>query len=231
MRLFKKKRKPQSIDSIHEPIEQQIADVKKLDPFIASIILQGESCDCLKGATGPFGSISNPIPVNGAIGEIKYLGKLRGKTGHAVFFHRICSLDSEIANHRIDKFELVCMDGTQWNNLYFDIYHPRRSNLVPDGYILTPYNNDLKMDIPYAYGTNEFVGNFPYDLPKKLEELYGLKSAFSKHAKKWLDQYTFDRRFNESQNGDGVEDTLNSSKMDGDDDVTFIYLMNMPLNH
>ena len=112
--LFSKK------NPVHEPLELQISDVKKLNPLLANKVLPGLSCDKLPNATGEFGSITNPIPVNGQLGEIKYLGKLRGKTGHAVFFHRIGSTIAPISKNPIDIFELVCHDATQWNKLYLD---------------------------------------------------------------------------------------------------------------
>ncbi len=108
--LFNKKK------SFHESLENQISDVKQLDPLIANIILKGLSCDKLPNATGKFGSITNPIPVNGPMGEIKYLGKLRGKTGHAVFFHRIGSTITPISEHPIDEFELVMSKITMYTD-------------------------------------------------------------------------------------------------------------------
>ena len=179
--------------SVHESIEKQTADIKRLNPLIANEILKGLSCDKLPSSTGVFGSLTNPIPVNGPFGEIKYLGKLRGRTGHAVFFHRLGSVKSPVTNNLIDIFEIVCQDATQWNKLYFDIYHPRRSNLVPDGYILTPYNKQLKMDLPFAYGVTSLISNFPYDLPDELDKFYGSNGVYSRHARKWLEQYSFKR--------------------------------------
>ena len=186
-------------NNIHESLEQQKMDIIKLNPLIATEILKGLSCDKLPNATGEFGSITNPIPVNGPLGEIKYLGKLRGKTGHAVFFHRIGSTISNVTNNPIDIFELVCQDGTQWNNLHFDYYHPRRSNLTPHGYTLIPFNKQLNMDLPFAYGVTSFVSNFPYDLPKALDNFYGSSGTYSRHAQKWLDDYLFQ---NPDQNPD-----------------------------
>lgn len=184
--IFKKK------SSIHEPFERQMEDNKKLNLLIAKAVINGLSCDQIPNASGAFGSISNPIPVNGALGEIKYLGKLRGKTGHAVFFHRIGSTKSQVTENPVDVFEIVCQDATQWNKLYFDPYHPRRSNLAPKGYVLTPYDEKLKMDLPFAYGVTSFLENFPYDLPNEIDNFYNSSSGvFSKHAKKWLEKYTF----------------------------------------
>jgi hypothetical protein len=186
--LFKKK------ELAPDSLEKQLADIKILDPLIANEILKGINCDKLPNASGYFGSITNPIPVNGPWGEIKYLGKLRGKTGHRVFFHRICSLSSPVTTNPVDVYELVCQDGTQWNNLYFDYYHPRRSILTPEGYTLTPFDKRSKIDFPYAFGLNSLVTNFPFNLPKELDEYYGSKRGmYSKHAKKFLNQYSFQK--------------------------------------
>ena len=186
-KLFKRNK------SIHESLDKQIADTKRLDPKIGNEILKGIDCDKLPNSSGDFGSISNPIPVNGPMGEIKYLGKLRGKTGHAVFFHRIGSWKSPVTNNPIDLFELVCLDGTQWNRLFFDFYHPRRSNLIPKGYILNPFNKDIKMDLPFAFGVTTLVSNFPFNLPNELDSFYNSQGSYSRRAKKWLDRYSFIR--------------------------------------
>ena len=208
-------------NNIHEPLELQKMDIKKLNPLIANEILKGLSCDKLPNATGEFGSITNPIPVNGPLGEIKYLGKLRGKTGHAVFFHRISSTKSNVTNNPIDIFELVCQDGTQWNKLHFDVYHPRRSNLVPQGYTLVPYNKQLKMDLPFAYGVTSLVPNFPYELPKELDDFYGSSGTYSRHAKKWLDKYSFKNpNYQNKQQSISKQKEINST--DDIDNFSFI---------
>ena len=126
------------------------------------------------------------------MGEIKYLAKLRGKTGHAVFFHRIGSSDSSATENSIDLYEVVCLDGTQWGKLYFDMYHPRRSNHAPQGYTLMPFNKGLGMDLPLGYGINGMVGNFPYELPGLLSQAYG-NQALERHAREWLSKYDFTR--------------------------------------
>ena len=108
-RLFRKK------NPVHEPIERQIEDVKKFYPMLADQILNGLNCDSIPGAKGAFGSINNPIPVNSAIGQIKYLGKLRGKTGRCIF-HRFI-----VANQMSQKILLICMNLyalTGLNGLY-----------------------------------------------------------------------------------------------------------------
>jgi hypothetical protein len=185
--LFKKQ--------IHEPLSNQLSDLHIYPPEFAKMLANGLDCDSLPNASGAFGSLNNPIPVNGAIGEIKYLGKLRGRSGYALFFHRIGSVSSLKFKHSIDEYETVCMDGSQWANLHLDMYHPRRSNLVPDGYTLTPFDRQLNVDLPVAYGVNEYVSDFPYGLPDAITKLYGAHhgTTFALHAEEFLNRYNFRR--------------------------------------
>ncbi len=189
--LFKKK-------DIHEPVEIQRKEAidSIAAPFreiIGQQYLNGLDCDQLPNGRGVFGSLENPIPVNGSIGEIKYLSKLRGNTGNALMFHRIGSMSSSVVDNPVDYYEVVCMDGTQWNQLYFDCYHLRRSNFCPPGYTLMPFNKSLGMDIPYGFGCNRLVSNFPYGLPDAIINLYGERpgAAFARRVKESLQKYSF----------------------------------------
>jgi len=181
---------------IHEPVELQRKDIMAYQKPVRSWILSGEDCDQVQGAYSAFGSLTNPIPVNGSIGEIKYLGKLRGRTGRALFFHRIKSTNSPVCQHPVDVYETVCMDGTQWQTINFDMYHPRRSNLAPLGYSLMTYDKRLKFDIPFAYGVDFFVKDFPYGLLDSLVECYGAEMGrvFARHAGEHLRKVNFKRR-------------------------------------
>ena len=179
---------------IHEPVKQQHADLDHYPDMFARQILGGEDCDEISGGQGEFGSRTNPIPVNGSLGEIKYLAKLRGKAGNALFFHRIGSVHSPATEHSVDLYVVVCLDGTQWNKLYFDMYHPRRSNRAPEGYTLMPFNKRLGMDLPMGYGVNELVDDFPYGLPDMLTSVYG-SQAMARHSREWLSKYDFTRPF------------------------------------
>ena len=178
--------------SVHEPVSKQREDLAMYPGPFAEMIVGGEDCDELSAGSGPFGSQHNPIPVNGALGEIKYLGKLRGKTEHALFFHRIGSLDSNATKHNVDCYEVVCLDGTQWGKLYFDLYHPRRSNKTPDGYELTLYDKSLGTDLPLGYGVNSMVTDFPHGMPEQLVGAYGME-ALARHARDWLSKHEFAR--------------------------------------
>jgi len=157
--------------------------------------LNGLDCDQLLNGQGSFGSLENPIPVNGSIGEIKYLVKLRGNTGEPLMFHRIGSMGSSVVKNPVDCYEVVCMDGTQWNHLHFDRYHPRRSNLCPPGYTLVLFNKSLDMDIPYGFGCNTLASDFPYSLSDAIISLYGESPgrAFARRIDERLQVYSFTR--------------------------------------
>lgn len=186
--------------SVHESVEKQREDaLNSIDAAFREIMgpqmVGGLDCDQLPGGKGDFGSLNNPIPVNGSIGEIKYLVKLRGITGEAVMFHRIGSMGSSAVENPVDCYEVVCMDGTQWNRLHFDFYHPRRSNLAPTGYTLIPFNKSLGMDIPYGFGYNGLVSNFPHSLPDAVVNFYGESPgrAFAKRIEERLRKHQFQR--------------------------------------
>lgn len=181
---------------IHEPLELQRKDVLQY-PMVSNQILSGIDCDKVPNGKGEFGSLTNPIPVNSSTGEIKYLSKLRGKSGSALLFHRLGSLTSPVCSNPVDCYEIVCKDGSerQWNKLYFDPYHPRRSNLAPKNYTLMPYMKDLKMDLPYGFGTNGIVVDFPFGLPDAVIKMYGEHPGitFARHIQESLNSFDFTR--------------------------------------
>lgn len=180
---------------IHEPLSKQRADLDQYPPAFARLLANVPDCDSVPGASGQFGSLSNPIPVNGALGEIKYLEKLRGRSGFALFFHRIGSTSSPVCKQAVDIYETVCMDASQWAILHFDMYHTRRSNLAPDGFTFMPFDRRLKMDLPFAYGVNELISDFPYGLPDAIVKLYGEHpgATLARHVQEELNRYNFRR--------------------------------------
>lgn len=155
--MFKKKAQ------FHEPVEAQREEVlsSPMGPFAVS----GEDCDEVTGAAGPFGhSYNNPIPVNGQIGTYKYLTKLRSNAGRPLLFHRLGSMSSPVCKYSVDVYEVVTSDGKNWDILFVEMYHPRRSNKVPSGYTLTPFNPRTG-DHVFGLGVDVYCPNFPYDLP------------------------------------------------------------------
>ena len=152
---------------IHAPPAQQMEEMRA-EP-IGLLALAGEDCDEISNAKGEFGrSYNNPIPVNGMLGTFKYLGKLLSPRGNAVFFHKIGSVTNDTCDNPVDAYEIVDVQGNYWDILFFDIYHPRRSNKAPLGYRLKPYNKHIG-DIPPIYGVNIYCTDFPTNLPDIME--------------------------------------------------------------
>ena len=133
------------------------------EPF-RSQVLGGASCDEVAGATGEFGTrLSNPIPVNGPIGELIYLSNLRvAQANTPIMFHRLGSIRG------IDAFEIVSFDGAIWDFLFLDMYHPRKSRLSPPGYQIATGKDRKSM----LFGTNEFVARFPNQLMDAISRTY-----------------------------------------------------------
>src|SRR5690606_30965701 len=114
----------------------------------------GGAVDSLADATGEFGrTVTNPIPVNGPVGEVTYLSALTMADGRGIWAHRLGSRD------RIDIFEVVSDDGKDWSLLYLTPYHPRKSKLVPRGFQFreTPRVHGI-------FATNQYVPDFPLSL-------------------------------------------------------------------
>lgn len=155
--------------NMHESPEKQRQDLGGAGipdmEAMGALMGAGADCDEIPGGQGAFGSPGNPIPVNGPIGERKYLAKLRGQTGHPVMFHRKGSNFSSAVKTPVDTFEVVCLDGTQRREITFSPYHPRRSNRAPDGFTLTPTDPATGTDPVEGHGTTFFVFHFPHALP------------------------------------------------------------------
>lgn len=181
--------------NIHEPVRFQRKDLDCYPAGFREMILQGENCDALAGGYGAFGSLTNPIPVNGAIGEIKYLGKLRSASGFPLFFHRLASAASPVCDRPVDLYQVVGMDGKQWGKLYLSMYHPRRSNMAPAGYSLKPFGGLLRKEPEVAYGIDGLVENFPFGLPSALVTHYGpiMGRTLARQAQASLERYDFTR--------------------------------------
>ena len=137
-----------------------------LQAHLRDLLLIGAPLDELPDGDGPFGASSgNPIPVNGPIGELAYLSKLRTSAEERLLFHRLGSAAGSAAGS-IDLYEAVTWSGSQWYLFYLDMYHPRRSRKAPDGF---------KIAGPSHFsGFSKACGNFPYDFPDHLAENQGI---------------------------------------------------------
>jgi len=188
---------------VHEPVDLQHAENRKYDPVVTDRLFAGEDCDVVTGASGPFGRCAtNPIPVNGLYGSFKYLGKLSAPSGSCFFFHKVCTVDNPLSDSLLNVYELVSIDGSLWDCLFLDVYHPRRSNNCPQGLVLHPYIKEVG-DHPYTYGVNVFVENFPYDLPTHLRKLNPI-TTFADRAAEHLRQKQYTRPAHHLTSMDGI---------------------------
>jgi hypothetical protein len=131
----------------------------RLPRNLADKVINGEDCDVITGAAGAFGhDMTNPIPVNGPLGEVTYLSRLRLRaTGSMVFFHKINTVGA------IDLFELVNVSGKFVDYLYLDMFHPRCSRLYPAQYT-------LEREAVFPRGVTAKVEEFPKGLYKLIKK-------------------------------------------------------------
>lgn len=186
--IFKKKQ-------IDETLEEQKADILKIHPELAELCVKGEDCDEIPTAVGEFGMVStNPIPVNGPLGEIKYINRLRNKDGFKFLFHRLGPIAKENSNWSIDVYELVSLDGKTWGILYLDMYHPRRSIKVPGSYKFSKYD-ELHDRLPVGFGTNHRDPRFPFSISKFIEKDYDIfgTGIFNKRLAEHCDEFLKDK--------------------------------------
>lgn len=140
---------------VRQLVEDENFQNSLLHPAIRDTILNGPAIDSSPDATGEFGyCLSNPIPVNGSIGELAYLSKIETAEGQRLLFHRLGSIES------IDVFEAVTFDGGEWFILFAHLYHPRRSKLTPKGF-------RFSKELGQFSGFHNFCDNFPYDFREK----------------------------------------------------------------
>ena len=165
-----------AFDTVNKIIDDENYQLEALGPA-KKVFLTYPSFDVNPKGTGPFGfSETNPIPVNGPIGEISYLSRLETKNGDRLMFHRLESVNLPNAigeTKTVDVYEAVSIDSNEWFIFYLDFYHPTRSRALPDGFRFTK-------DIPQFTGFNKRSSNFPYDFleMKEAEQSTGLSFAY-----------------------------------------------------
>jgi hypothetical protein len=159
-------------------------------------------CDQTPGASGEFGlCASNPIPVNGPIGELAYLSKLRTLNGESLFFHRIGSVNL------IDVFEATTLSGSDWFILFLDMYYPKQSRSVPVGFTISG-------ELSRFSGFNQYCNEFPHDFVQNKTQVRdsGLSIAYMSisRAESFLNQAVYERPIEHCNQLNGVRSTLNS---------------------
>jgi hypothetical protein len=143
----------QVFEKMRRLLDDDAAQIAMVGEPIASMIKRGLDCDQLPDSRGRFGlEVTNPIPVNGPIGELAYLSKLRTSRGERLLFHRIGSQGT------VDIFEAVDFSGQEWFVLYLDMYHPRKSRLTPTGLSLSDEASQFT-------GFTSNCADFPHGFP------------------------------------------------------------------
>lgn len=168
---------------------QRILDDEKFQlelvhPAMKAMLESAPAYDKDPNGSGLFGfTETNPIPVNGPIGQLAYLSRLETQSGQRILFHRLGAIDT------VDVFEAVTFDGSEWFILFVDLYHPRRSRLTPDGFRFTK-------DVAQFSGFHKFCENFPYDFVEKKasERESGLSMAYIAISK--VSDHIHNRAFN-----------------------------------
>jgi len=151
---------------VDESLEKQKEDLLKEAPGLYSLAIKGRDCDSLIDSKIDFGHTArNPIPVNGVLGEVKYINRLRCKCGAGLMYHRLGAVEYNEIKECIDIYETVCIEGKHWDILYFHFYHPRRSLWCPDGYSFSKFH-PIFSKYAIGYGTNRYDDDFPFSLSK-----------------------------------------------------------------
>ena len=157
-----------ALAEVRRLIEDERYQLEVLPPEIRAMFESGSDYDCDPNGSGEFGyADTNPVPVNGSIGQLAYLSKLETTQGERILFHRIGAINT------IDVFEAVTYSGSEWFILFLDCYHPRRSRLVPDGFRFIQALGQFS-------GFHQRCNDFPYDFVemKHTQSESGLSMAY-----------------------------------------------------
>lgn len=146
-------------EKIYRYLNDENAQNDRLPEPLRSTVKGAAGCDVIPGASGDFGrALTNPIPVNGPLGEVIYLSNLLSASGNILLFHRLRSIKN------LDVYETVTSDAKVWDILILDFYHPRKTKLAPGGYRIASGSKSSGL----FSGSNTFVQNFPIELPNAI---------------------------------------------------------------
>lgn len=197
----------QAFEQIKRILEDEEFQLDLIHPSMREMIKNCPAYDKDPNGTGPFGfSETNPIPVNGPIGQLAYLSRLETSKGERLLFHRIGAVNT------IDVFEAVTLSGSEWFIFFTDLYHPRRSRAIPDGFRFTS-------EVPQFSGFHKYCSNFPYDFMemKGTEQDSGLSFAYIALSKVMpqIQSRAFSRPLAHKAKIDVVRSRLTSSLIQG----------------
>lgn len=158
----------EAFDHIRRLLDDEEFQLEFAHPMMRELMKSAPAYDKSPDGVGPFGFVdTNPIPVNGPLGELAYLSRLETASGKRILFHRLGSIG------KVDVFEAVTFDGKEWFVLFLDFYHPKRSRLPPEGF-------KLSEQVAQFSGFHRYCDNFPYDFieKKQAESASGLNMAY-----------------------------------------------------
>ena len=153
---------PPEVAKIFAKIEHILIDDNAqnaaLPDELRKVIEAGPAVDELPGAKGDFGRcVTNPVPVNGPVGELAYLSRLVTPSGAGFFGHRLGHIG------RVDVYEIVSIDGRIWDVNFLNFYHPRKSCKAPSGYRLS----NVGERPTFITCTNFRVDGFPFPMESR----------------------------------------------------------------
>lgn len=158
----------EALAHVHRILDDEAFQLELVHPAMKDMLEAAPAYDKDPSGSGPFGfTETNPIAVNGPIGQLAYLSKLETQSGQRILFHRLGAIGT------VDVFEAVSFNGAEWFILFVDLYHPRRSRLAPEGFRFTK-------DVAQFSGFHKFCEQFPYDFAEKkgAERESGLSMAY-----------------------------------------------------
>lgn len=97
----------EALAHIHRILDDEKFQLELVHPMMKAMLESAPAYDKDPNGSGPFGfTETNPIPVNGPIGQLAYLSRLETQSGQRILFHRLGAID------KVDVFEAVTFDGS-----------------------------------------------------------------------------------------------------------------------
>ena len=169
-------------NKLHYLLNDELAQNSKLPPELLQQCDE-KKLDQLPQARGEFGRTpTNPILVNGPLGEVTYLSKLvLTNSKEKIYFHKLCT-----CSEKINVYEITSQSGKFYDLLFLDMYHLHKSTIAPSGY-------ELQKELKSLRGVNQLCKAFPAQLYEDLlqvsEELLGFPVIDSDVKKINLDNF------------------------------------------
>jgi hypothetical protein len=96
----------EALAHIHRILDDEMFQLELVHPAMKAMLESSPAYDKDPNGSGPFGfTETNPIPVNGPIGQLAYLSRLETQSGQRILFHRLGAIGT------VDVFEAVSFNG------------------------------------------------------------------------------------------------------------------------